>query len=357
MELREKPRFFKLPANASSHQLPFAPIAETATSKELVKDSEPDAFYFRGLEQRGIKLNRTQIDAVRNVDGPLLILAGAGTGKTSVLVSRTGYLLNVRDVPPQHILLMTFTRKAADEMRERIASLPGTNAAHVRQVEARTFHSFFLQILRHSGYRQEMLTNEKFKQIILKRKMRELRLTDEYQPESILSLLSLYKMNGNTVEGMPAKSQPEKEIKQLATFYEQWKKENNKLDFDDVLTEAYKLLQQDERLLHTLQQRFQFVMVDEFQDVNPLQYDLIKLIAAPQDNLCVVGDDDQTIYAFQGARNDIILNFDQQYPTVKTVVLTINYRSTSPIVGLGNAVIKQNKDRKEKMLQSTRKVV
>ena len=106
------------------------------------------------------------------------------------------------------------------------------------------------------------------------------------------------------------------------------------------MTEAYQLLQHDERLLHTLQQRFQYVMVDEFQDMNPLQYELIKLIAAPQNNLCVVGDDDQTIYAFQGARNEIILNFDQQYPNVKTVVLTINYRSTSPIVGLGNAVIR-----------------
>ena len=121
------------------------------------------------------------------------------------------------------------------------------------------------------------------------------------------------------------------------------------------MTEAYQLLQRDERLLHTLQQRFQHVMVDEFQDVNPLQYELIKLIAAPHENLCVVGDDDQTIYAFQGARNDIILNFDQQYPNVKTVILTINYRSTSPIVGLGNAVIEQNKDRKKKELQSTRK--
>ncbi|MBS4206065.1 UvrD-helicase domain-containing protein [Lederbergia citrea] len=355
MELTDKPRFFKLPAGANSHQLPFAEIAETETSKEIVKSSESDAFYFRGLEQQGIKLNRSQIDAVREVSGPLLILAGAGTGKTSVLVCRTGYLLRVEQVAPQNILLMTFTKKAADEMKERIASLQDVEKRQAIQVEVRTFHSFFLQILRHSGYRHEMVTNDKFKQIILKKKMRELGLADEIQPESVLSLLSFYKMNGKTIKNMPEKSQADKEIKQLAAFYEQWKKENNKLDFDDVLTEAFSLLKHDERLLKTLQQRFQYVMVDEFQDTNPLQYELIKLIVAPQNNLCVVGDDDQTIYAFQGAKNDIILNFDRQYPEVKTVVLTINYRSTSPIVGLGNAVIRQNKERKEKQLQSTRK--
>ncbi|MEK3889991.1 UvrD-helicase domain-containing protein [Bacillus sp. FSL K6-3431] len=355
MNVKEKPRFFKLPAGANLHELPFAEIAETATSVDLVTESDKDAFYFRGLEQQEIQLNRSQIEAVRHVDGSLLILAGAGTGKTSVLVCRTGYLLNVQRVAPQSLLLMTFTKKAADEMRERIASLPGMDAGRARKIEVRTFHSFFLQILRHSGYRQEMLANEKFKQIILKKKMREFSIPDDFQPESVLSLLSLYKMNGKTVADMPETSAAEKQIKQLAGYYEQWKVNNQKLDFDDVLTEAFLLLRKDERLLQTLQQRFQYVMVDEFQDTNPLQYELVKLIAAPQNNLCVVGDDDQTIYAFQGAKNDIILDFDQLYPDVRTIVLTINYRSTSPIVGLGNAVIYQNKIRKEKQLESTRK--
>ncbi|CAM3898607.1 UvrD-helicase domain-containing protein [Lederbergia lenta] len=354
MNTKEKTRFFKFPAGTNGKQIPFASIAETATSVEIVTDAEPDAFYFRGLEKSGIQLNRSQIEAVRSVDGSLLILAGAGTGKTSVLVCRTGYLLDVQKVSPQQLLLMTFTKKAADEMKERIASLPGIDAREARKVEVRTFHSFFLQILRHSGFRQEMLVNDKFKQIILKKKMRELSFPDELQPESVLSLLSLYKMNGKSVEDMPNELAADQQIKQLASHYEDWKKKNNKMDFDDVLTEAFALLKSDVGLLQTLQQRFQYIMVDEFQDTNPLQYELIKRIAALKNNLCVVGDDDQTIYAFQGARNDIILDFDQQYPDVKTVILTINYRSTSPIVGLGNAVINQNKIRMEKQLQSTR---
>ncbi len=153
---------------------------------------------------------------------------------------------------------------------------------------------------------------------------------------------------------MPAKTKAEKEIKQLCTFYEQWKQDNQQMDFDDVLIEAYHLLKRDRRLLHVLQGRFQYVMVDEFQDTNPLQYELIKMIAHPHDHLCVVGDDDQTIYAFQGARHEIILGFEKQFKEAQSIVLSVNYRSTSPIVGLGNAVIQHNEVRKPKVLQATR---
>ncbi|MFK4998366.1 UvrD-helicase domain-containing protein [Bacillus sp. N9] len=191
---------------------------------DIVKPSETDASYFRELEKQGIQLNRAQVDAVRKVDGPLLVLAGAGTGKTSALVCRTGYLLHVKQVAPKHVLLMTFTKKAADEMKGRISALPGINDWQTKQVEVRTYHSFFLHILRHAGYRQEMLTSDSFKQILLKKKMRELGMADELQPESILSVLSLYKMSGKTIEQMPEKTQADKEIKQLAVYYEQWKR-------------------------------------------------------------------------------------------------------------------------------------
>lgn len=355
MEIDQQRRFFKHPVGVDdTYELPSANLAELTTSSELVSDGDEDAFYFRNLEKQGIQLNRAQIEAVRSVDGPLLILAGAGTGKTSVLVCRTGYLLNVCHIPPKHILLMTFTKKAADEMKERIASLPGVLPGEAQQVEVRTFHSFFLQILRHSGYRQSLLTNDRFKQVILKKKMKELSLHDTYQPESILSLISFCKMNVKSIDEMPAKTKAEKEIKQLCTFYEQWKQDNQQMDFDDVLIEAYHLLKRDRRLLHVLQGRFQYVMVDEFQDTNPLQYELIKMIAHPHDHLCVVGDDDQTIYAFQGARHEIILGFEKQFKEAQSIVLSVNYRSTSPIVGLGNAVIQHNEVRKPKVLQATR---
>ncbi|MED1202816.1 UvrD-helicase domain-containing protein [Heyndrickxia acidicola] len=351
----EEKHYFRLPAQAQTLELPFAEIAETVTSVELVRDGEDDAFYFRSLEEQGILLNRGQIDAVRTIQGPVLIIAGAGSGKTTVLVSRTGYLLQVAGIPPQKILLMTFTKKAAEEMKERIAAIPGIKLREARSVETRTFHSFFLQILRHQGYSQEMITNEKHKQIVLKKKMKELGMDDAYQPETILSLLSFIKMEGKGVEDLPSKTNADKELKQLCSYYESWKKENHKMDFDDVLTEAYRLLTEDEGLLKVLQQRFQYIMVDEYQDTNILQSKLIKLLALPENHLCVVGDDDQTIYAFQGASQEIILQFDQEYKQAKTVFLTVNYRSVSPIVGLGNAVIQHNGKRKPKVLQSTKK--
>jgi DNA helicase-2/ATP-dependent DNA helicase PcrA len=352
---KEEKHFYRLPVQAQTHELPFAEIAETVTSVDLVKEGEEDSFYFRRLEEQGILLNRGQLDAVRTVQGPLLIIAGAGSGKTTVLVSRTGYLLQVAGIPPQKILLMTFTKKAAEEMKERIAAIPGIKPQEVRRVETRTFHSFFLQILRHQGYSQEMITNEKHKQIVLKKKMKELGLDDAYQPETVLSLLSFIKMEGKGIEDLPSKTNADKELKQLCSYYEDWKKAHHKMDFDDVLTEAYRLLTEDDSLLNVLQQRFQYIMVDEYQDTNILQSKLIKLLALPENHLCVVGDDDQTIYAFQGASQEIILQFDQEYENAKTVFLTVNYRSTSPIVGLGNAVIQHNGKRKPKVLQSTKK--
>jgi DNA helicase II / ATP-dependent DNA helicase PcrA len=355
MSEQQTRRYFKLPFGSETHHIPFSDIAEKTTSVAIVDQSESDSFYFRRLEETGVHLNRAQIKAVRKIRGPILILAGAGSGKTSVLVCRTGYLIEVGKVPPQNLLLMTFSKKAADEMKTRLISLPGLNQQLAKQVEARTFHSFFLQIIRHNGYQQQILSNEKIKHIFLKKKMKELGIADAYQPESILSLLSLYKMNVKNITDLPENTNAEKELKKLCHFYEAWKKENNWIDFDDVLVVAHQLLRNNLQLLQNLQQRFQYIMVDEFQDTNPLQYELLKLIASPQNHLCVVGDDDQTIYAFQGARNDIILGFHKVFPEAETIILSINYRSTSPIVGLGNAVIQFNKTRKSKVLQSTKK--
>lgn len=350
----EMKRFYTFPFGTKNARIPKANLAESTTSAEIVKNEEKDAFYFRALEKNNIWLNRAQIEAVRSTDGPLLVLAGAGTGKTSTLISRTGYLINVKHVDMRNILLMTFTKKAADEMKERIAGLPFMENRQLHQLEVRTYHSFFLRILRFAGYKQEILSNESYKQLILKKKMREMGCSEEMQPETILAMLSLYKMNGQTVGDFPSKTKGEKEIKAVATFYEQWKKDHHHLDFDDILTEAYSLLKTNVDLLLTLQDRFQYVMVDEFQDSNVLQYELIRLIAYPHNHLCVVGDDDQTIYTFQGAKNELILQYDQQFPQAKVIPLTINYRSNACIVGLGNQVILNNVERKEKTLTATK---
>jgi DNA helicase-2/ATP-dependent DNA helicase PcrA len=344
--------YYSYPIGIQNSSIPVADRAEADTSAQLVGSNEADAAFFRALERHGISLNRPQIAAVRHDTGPALTLAGAGTGKTSVLVCRTAYLVAVRHVQPQQVLLMTFSKKAADEMKGRIRSLPAIPAQTSGAIEARTFHSFCLQLLRGRGYRQSILSETSQKLVFFKRLMRELAhtLTREYEPETLLAQLSSVKLQMIDVSELPESTSEERELKVLFTRYELWKQESDRFDFDDLLLEAYRLLSRDKTLLASLQQRFRYIMIDEFQDTNEVQYAIVKLLAAGHRNLMVVGDDDQTIYSFNGARNDYILNFEQQYPGAATIVLDINYRSTAAIVGLGNAIIRRNKLRKPKTL-------
>ncbi|MEK5394434.1 UvrD-helicase domain-containing protein [Paenibacillus sp. FSL K6-2859] len=347
--------FHNIPLGATGERIPQAAVASAQTSKELVKREEGDSAYFRRLEEGGILLNRPQIAAVRHHKGPLLTLAGAGSGKTSVLICRTGYLLSVRGVSPSQLLLLTFSSKAAAEMRERIALLPGVSTADVARLQARTFHSFFLFFLRRQGLQQEIFSETRRQHILLKQIMRELGLPkDAYPPETLLSLLSSCKMNMGTVEDLPEATTAEKEMKSILEIYEQWKQENFKIDFDDVLLIAYRMLKERPALLQELQMRYLYVMVDEFQDTNALQYQLVKMVAHPQHNLMVVGDDDQTIYSFNGARSEFILEFEKLYPGAKVITLDINYRSGPAIVGLGNGIIRHNTRRRSKTLQAAK---
>ncbi|MEI7027895.1 UvrD-helicase domain-containing protein [Paenibacillus sp. y28] len=350
-----EPRFlYSRPLGTAGSPIPLASIASLQTSAQLVGPGEEDAYFFRALEQQGLYLNQAQIEAVRHGEGPLLTLAGAGSGKTSVLISRAGYLISVRSADPGHMLLLTFSSKAAAEMRERIVQLPVINARSAGRVQARTFHAFFLYLLRSQGYQQAIFSETRRQHILLKQMMRELNIQDSaYQPESLLSLLSSYKMNLQEVSELPDKTDHEQQLKQIFLHYEAWKHTNDKIDFDDVLLQAYRLLQQSPDLLQTLQNRFRYVMVDEFQDTNTLQYELVKMIAAPQNNLMVVGDDDQTIYSFNGAHSEFILHFERTFPAARVVTLDVNYRSFSGIVGLGNQVIRHNQARRHKTLQAT----
>lgn len=345
-------RFFKQPFGIKDSITPSAKIAEPSSSSTMIPTTEWDSYFFRALEEDGIFLNPPQIEAVRHKDGPLLTLAGAGAGKTSVLVSRTGYLIQVHQVQPRNILLVTFSKKAADEMKERISLLPNMNRSLANSVQASTFHSFFLTILRSRGYSEEIVSSDRYRQMIIKQLMRELGMSDSYQPETLLSLFSSYKVN--LVDELPSKSEEERVIKSLYIRYEDWKVRQNKMDFDDILVKSYQLLLQNPSLVKLLKERFHYIMVDEFQDTNLIQYELIKLITNTSQNLFVVGDDDQTIYSFNGARNEFILEFDQEFPSSKTITLDINYRSTTSIVGLGNEVIKHNQYRKSKTLKATK---
>lgn len=355
VNLLNKLLFHNIPLGATGERIPQAAVASAQTSRELVKREEGDSAYFRRLEEGGILLNRPQIAAVRHHKGPLLTLAGAGSGKTSVLICRTGYLLSVRGISPSQLLLLTFSSKAAAEMRERIALLPGVSTADVARLQARTFHSFFLFFLRRQGLQQEIFSETRRQHILLKQIMRELGLPkDAYPPETLLSLLSSCKMNMGTVEDLPAGTTAEKEMKSILEIYEQWKQDNFKIDFDDVLLIAYRMLRERPALLQELQMRYLYVMVDEFQDTNALQYELVKMVAHPQHNLMVVGDDDQTIYSFNGARSEFILEFEKLYPGARVITLDINYRSGPAIVGLGNGIIKHNTRRRSKTLQAAK---
>ncbi|WP_416150434.1 UvrD-helicase domain-containing protein [Salipaludibacillus sp. HK11] len=347
-------RFMTYPFGAKNKQLHGAIFASTETSADLVSDEERDAFYFRSLEKMGVFLNKPQLEAVRHGQGPALVLAGAGSGKTRVLVSRTGYLLSVQKVDPKNILLVTFTKKASEEMKQRIASLPGLPKRTVNEITAGTFHSIFYRLLKSRGFDQQVISSEKQKQIAIKMILKRHELQDSYESETLLAILSSYKNNMKTVHDMPSKLPVEKEVKDVLTEYEGWKQERNYLDFDDMLLETYLLLIRDPQLLKAMQRRFQYILCDEWQDTNPIQYELIKMVANPLDHLFVVGDDDQTIFSFNGADSSIILNFTTDFPATKSITLDINYRSAADIVSLGNQVIKHNKMRHKKTLKASK---
>lgn len=349
--------FENKPFGASSGKVPRAEMVAGIGGAPRGKGiggqlGELDAAYWRAMEQAGIRLNPAQIAAVRCTDGPLLTLAGAGSGKTSTLVCRTGYLIDVRGVDPSGILLLTFSSKAAAEMRERIAALPGIGEYEAGRIQARTFHSFCLWLLFSQGLQKEIFGDTRRQHIQLQQLMRELNLPDAYPPENLLALLSSYKVNLMTAEQLPEKTETDRQMKRILLRYEAWKIENDKIDFDDVLTGAYALLQERPELLERLRRRFTHLMIDEFQDTNLLQYEIVKMIAAPRNNLMVVGDDDQTIYSFNGARSEFILEFEKLYPRARVITLDINYRSVPAIVGLGNEVIRHNKMRRSKTLRA-----
>ncbi|WP_459500781.1 ATP-dependent helicase [Bacillus sp. C1] len=322
------------------------------TSVNLIVEQDHDAAYFRALEQQGVYLNEKQLEAVRTTEGPVLTLAGAGSGKTSVLTTRVGYLIHVKNVHPRNILLLTFTQKAAEEIRSRMANLPGMNRAASQYVVAGTFHSIFLKLLRSQGYNQQILANEKHKQIMIKKILKELRLKDDYDAETMLAMISLEKNKLNRPKDVQAKTPVEQEFREVYERYEEVKQRYGYIDFDDILLETFYMLENNAPLLTQLQNRFHYIEVDEFQDTSYAQYEIVKLLASPRNNLFIAGDDDQAIYGWRGASHQIILSFPKEFEDTTIITLNTNYRSNPFIVGLGNEVIKSNEERFQKELYS-----
>ena len=301
-------------------------------------------------------LNKEQVEAVQRTEGPLLVLAGAGSGKTRVLTHRIAYLIQEKGVFPSHILAITFTNKAAAEMRERVEKLlPGEG----NSVWVSTFHSMCLRILRreieHLGYERDFSIYDTDDQRTLMRQiLKELKIDSKTLRErAVLSQISQTKNRGGNAEDYLSESDGDyisKLIYQCFKRYEEKLKENNALDFDDLLLKTLELFERFPEVLLQYQERFRYILVDEYQDTNDVQFRLIYSLAKKYSNICVVGDDDQSIYRFRGANLENILSFEAEFPGCHTIKLEQNYRSTSPILHLANAVIQENRRRKSKKL-------
>ena len=300
-------------------------------------------------------LNEPQREAVTTTDGPVLILAGAGSGKTRALTSRIAYLIGEKNVRPWNIMAITFTNKAAGEMRERVNRMVGEGAEYVWVA---TFHSSCCRILRRYidriGYSNSFtIYDTDDSRTVIKRVMKEMDLDSHtYHERSLLSQISAAKNNGITPDEFEKEAYrwEQKTVAKVYRTYESELKANNALDFDDLLLKTVELFESCPEVLEYYQDRLQYIMVDEYQDTNTVQFRFVSLLARKYHNLCVVGDDDQSIYKFRGADIRNILEFEHVYPDAKVIYLEQNYRSTQPILDAANAVIAHNKGRKEKKL-------
>lgn len=301
-------------------------------------------------------LNEQQKEAVLHTEGPLLILAGAGSGKTRVLTHRIAYLIEEKGVNPWNILAITFTNKAAGEMRERVDNLVGFGS---ESIWVSTFHSMCVRILRRYidllGFDTNFTIYDTDDQKTLMKDICKLLQIDTklFRERSLLAAISQAKNELVTPEEFRIQAQGDFSRQKIASVYEEYEKQmraNNALDFDDLLVKAVQLFQTQADVLDYYQERFRYIMVDEYQDTNTVQFELVRLLSAKYRNLCVVGDDDQSIYKFRGANIRNILDFEQVFPDAKVIKLEQNYRSTSNILNAANAVIRHNHGRKDKTL-------
>jgi len=301
-------------------------------------------------------LNKQQREAVEHTEGPLLILAGAGSGKTRVLTHRIAYLINEKNVYPSNILAITFTNKAAREMKERVQNL--LEGSYDMWVS--TFHSACARILRMeieklSGYKKNFIIFDTDDQVkLIKECLKELNYNEKnFPPKEMISSISKAKDQLMTPSKFMDRYGRDFRLKKVADIYSLYQKKlmaNNALDFDDILFKTVEIFQNNPDVLQRYQQKFKYIMVDEYQDTNYCQYMLVNLLAKSHRNLCVVGDDDQSIYSWRGADIGNILSFEKDFPDAKVIKLEQNYRSTQTILDAANSVIGNNFGRKNKRL-------
>ncbi|OCA84231.1 ATP-dependent DNA helicase Rep [Bacillus sp. FJAT-27225] len=352
---------FKLPkgrpiggavANSAFQAAQALAISSRASASAMpILDNPPD--YIKLLETEGFTLDGNQAAAVTQTEGPILVLAGAGSGKTRVLTARTAYMIDVADIDPSEIMLVTFTTKAAQEMKSRLLRYPNMKSNLLSKLVSGTFHSIFYRILMHSDgakWRQDKLLKKEWqREKIVKDAGRELGFSEkEYAYDLALQQIGFWKNSLLSPKDVKAESDWEETALLLYEHYENFKQQHGLFDFDDMLTGCYELFRTNPDILGMYQNRFHYFLIDEFQDINKVQYELIRMLSAQSKNVCAVGDDDQTIYSFRGSSPEFLLNFENDFPGTRLVLLSQNYRSSNEIVAAANRIISYNKKRRRK---------
>ncbi len=296
-----------------------------------------------------------QLKAIRHRDGPMMVLAGPGSGKTTVITHRVRTLVEEYGIPPASILVITFTRAAAREMRERYEKLSGHPAG---TLTFGTFHSVFFSVLRHAyNYDASCILRDDEREAIMRELIERYAVETDDIPEFISNILQeISAVKGEMLDPdyYYARNCSDELFKKLYRGYEDALRRKNRIDFDDMLTLCYDLFVQRPDILSLWQKKYRYILVDEFQDINHVQYEIVRMLAAPENNLFIVGDDDQSIYRFRGARPEIMLGFPRDYPDAGKALLGINYRCTEPIVRAAGKLIAHNKERFTKEILSSR---
>ena len=325
----------------------------SCTSKCEFRSKYAEIFLNCGVRKQEMAFSKAQTQAIMHKDGPMMVLAGPGSGKTTVITHRVQYLTKEYGIDPGDILVITFTRAAAEEMRERYEALTGAGS----RVTFGTFHSIFFRILK-LAYRytaDNIVREEQQMQFV-----RELAQAGGLEPEdenefaaSILSEISSVKGERIALEHYYSKNCPDAVFRQLYAGYEEKMRRTGLIDFDDMMVLCLELFTERKDILSAWQRRYRYILIDEFQDINRLQYEIVRMLAKPEDNLFIVGDDDQSIYRFRGAKPEIMLGFERDYPGAGRILLDVNYRSTEEIVAPALRLIGENQKRFSKAIHTT----
>lgn len=325
----------------------------SCTSKCEFRSKYAEIFLNCGVRKQEMAFSKAQTQAIMHKDGPMMVLAGPGSGKTTVITHRVQYLTKEYGIDPGDILVITFTRAAAEEMRERYEALTGGGS----RVTFGTFHSIFFRILK-LAYRytaDNIVREEQQMQFV-----RELAQAGGLEPEdenefaaSILSEISSVKGERIALEHYYSKNCPDTVFRQLYAGYEEKMRRAGLIDFDDMMVLCLELFTERKDILSAWQRRYRYILIDEFQDINRLQYEIVRMLAKPEDNLFIVGDDDQSIYRFRGAKPEIMLGFERDYPGAGRILLDVNYRSTEEIVAPALRLIGENQKRFSKAIHTT----